>query len=312
MNFMDVGQAKVRSLFKPAPPHPLLPHVAKPREDGLFFYQAIDLPGLGSVPGVWDHRGSENPYLGGCNFSGKSVLDVGPANGFWSFEMEHRGASVTAIELGPNDRWDAVPHGGTVSDALTNTLLKSVDTVHQDFLLCREAKKSNVKVIRGSVYDTPNLVEKTDVALMGNVLQHFRDPFLAIEQVAKVVTERIVISESLWVFSSEFLRSGRLHLIPRSDQGFINHSWYQVSPIFVIETLKILGFGKIKSDLHYQKFMGTEIDPKPRMVLHFTCSAERGSMPLQKKPFVKRIRSRVYRTLSNYFPKKVFLRENFQ
>ena len=55
-----------------------------------------------------------------------TALDVGPANGFWSFEMERRGAKVTAIELGPDDDWDAVPHGGLPPAGLSEALRSGV------------------------------------------------------------------------------------------------------------------------------------------------------------------------------------------
>jgi SAM-dependent methyltransferase len=267
-------RAKLRSLFKPAPrPRPVPPAVT--RKDGLFFYQAIDLPGLGTVPGVWDHRGTEDVYLAHTDFNGMTALDVGPANGFWSFEMERRGAKVTAIELGPDDEWDAVPHGGRASTWLGETLRSNVERTHADFMACRDALKSTVEVRRGTAYDAPSLVESKDVAIMGNILQHLRDPLLAIERVASVVKKRMIVAETLWVHDRQFLNSPQMQLIPRSNTPEVNHSWYQVSPAFVMEALKLLGFEKQRCWMHEQKFTGSEVDPKPRMVPHFTVSAER-------------------------------------
>jgi SAM-dependent methyltransferase len=241
----------------------------------VFFYQAIDLPKIGFVPGVWDHRGTENVYLAHTRFKGLSALDVGPANGFWSFEMERRGAKVTAIELGPNDEWDAVPHGGKTPSGLGQNLKSNVEEVHKDFWTCHKAKNSAVKVVRGTAYNTPSLIESVDVALMGNILQHLRDPFLALERVASVVKRRIVVSESIWIDDPKFLDTARIQLIPRSHTPLVNHSWYQVSPVFVGEVLQILGFGNLKCEMHLQKFNGTAVDPNPRMIQHFTYSADR-------------------------------------
>jgi hypothetical protein len=274
MSILEVGQAKIRSLFKPAPPPPLLPPVVV-REDGLFFYQAIDLPGLGSIPGQWDHRGAENVYLAHTDFNGLTALDVGPANGFWSFEMERRGAKVTAIELGPDDDWDAVPHGGLPPTGASEAMKDCVEKTHADFLTCRSALKSSVEVRRGAAYAVPSLVERKDVALMGNILQHLRDPLLAIERVASVVKRRMIISETLWIHDEKFLNSAQMQLIPRSHMPEVNHSWYQVSPVFVMEALNILGFTNLKCEMHEQMFNGTSVDPSPRMVRHFTVSAER-------------------------------------
>src|ERR1700730_17763887 len=63
-----------------------------------YFYHTMDLPGYGVIQGEWDLRGSENAYLGPAEISGKTVLDVGPASGYLSFEMARRGGSVVALE----------------------------------------------------------------------------------------------------------------------------------------------------------------------------------------------------------------------
>ncbi len=66
----------------------------EPPKDSLF-YQTIEIPGVGVMEGPWDHRAAADIYLGHVDFSGKTVIDVGPANGFFSFEMEKRGAGCT-------------------------------------------------------------------------------------------------------------------------------------------------------------------------------------------------------------------------
>jgi SAM-dependent methyltransferase len=146
------------------------------------FYQTTCLTGIGVINGQWDHREHTNAYLGDIDFKGKRVLDVGPASGFFSFEMEKRGAEVVAIELGKEADWDAVPHPDIDGAFLRDALRDSVRLIENAFWFTHELLKSNVRLIYGSVYDTPNLINKVDVALMGNVLQHFRDPFRAIEQ----------------------------------------------------------------------------------------------------------------------------------
>ncbi|HKP45629.1 MAG TPA: hypothetical protein VJT50_03455, partial [Pyrinomonadaceae bacterium] len=61
--------------------------------EDCFFYHAMDLPKFGLVPAHWDLRGRFDEYTGGIDVRGKSVLDVGAATGFLSFEAEQRGAS---------------------------------------------------------------------------------------------------------------------------------------------------------------------------------------------------------------------------
>jgi hypothetical protein len=245
--------------------------------DRRYFYQAIDLPKVGFVPGTWDHRGAENVYLGHTDFSGLSALDVGPANGFWSFAMERRGAKVIALELGSSDEWDAVPHGGRVSSQLIAQLHQSVAAVHADLLFCRDALKSKIQIKRGSAYHAASSVDQVDVAMMGNILQHLRDPFLAIERVCCVVKKRIIISESIWTGDDDFLNTASMRLITRAETPQVNHSWFQMTPVLVMEILKILGFGNLKCEIHEQLFNGyTKCrDGQAQKIKHFTISADR-------------------------------------
>src|SRR6185295_5902899 len=66
-----------------------------------FFYHTMDLPEFGVVRGQWDLRGRFDDYVGGVPVAGKSVLDIGTATGFLSFEAERLGASrVLSFDLG--------------------------------------------------------------------------------------------------------------------------------------------------------------------------------------------------------------------
>jgi hypothetical protein len=61
------------------------------RLEDCFFYHAMDLPEFGLVPAHWDLRGRFDDYVGGVGVAGKSVLDIGTATGFLSFEAEKLG-----------------------------------------------------------------------------------------------------------------------------------------------------------------------------------------------------------------------------
>ncbi|MBI4379846.1 MAG: hypothetical protein HY574_01450 [candidate division NC10 bacterium] len=74
------------------------------------FYHSMHVPGIGEVSGDWDLRAVVDDYLGGVDFSGKRVLDVGTASGFLSFEMEKRGAEVVSLDLDDAARFEFVPH----------------------------------------------------------------------------------------------------------------------------------------------------------------------------------------------------------
>ncbi|MGH9967680.1 MAG: class I SAM-dependent methyltransferase, partial [Pyrinomonadaceae bacterium] len=64
--------------------------------DDCLFYHTLDVPGYGTIPGFWDIRGNESEYLGGVDFTGTRVLEIGPASGQLSFFMERAGAEVVS------------------------------------------------------------------------------------------------------------------------------------------------------------------------------------------------------------------------
>src|SRR4029453_4324517 len=71
------------------------------RIDDYEWYHAIDLGDGIITPGQYDLAPMLPHYGLPDSLAGKSVVGVGPARGFFAFEFERRGASVTTAEL-PN------------------------------------------------------------------------------------------------------------------------------------------------------------------------------------------------------------------
>src|SRR5688500_17446393 len=73
------------------------------------FYHTMDIPGWGSVKGQWDLRDGVEEYLGGVEFKGRRVLEIGAADGFFTFYLESRGAEVVSYDLSEDYEWDILP-----------------------------------------------------------------------------------------------------------------------------------------------------------------------------------------------------------
>src|SRR4051794_2756443 len=69
---------------------------ARVREVGPW-YHTLDLGAGVSTDGMFDLRPFVDLYGLPDSLEGKRVLDVGTFDGFWAFEMERRGASVTSL-----------------------------------------------------------------------------------------------------------------------------------------------------------------------------------------------------------------------
>lgn len=142
------------------------------------WYHTIDL-GHGVVtPGVDD-----TPYRLArldlpASLAGLTVLDVGAWDGFFSFEAERRGAR--RVVASDSYSW----HGPTWS-------------TKAGFELARRALGSRVEDIDTDVMDlSPERVGVFDVVLLLGVLYHLRHPLLALERVA-AVTRQLLILETV-------------------------------------------------------------------------------------------------------------------
>ena len=113
------------------------------------FYHTIDIPGLGLVgDGRWDLRGGVDQYLGGVDLAGKRVLEIGPASGFLTMEMEKRGADVIAVELPAFPGWDYVPYPPAVIDPLLEQRRAGMEMLKERFWLNHAAHRSKSRAVR--------------------------------------------------------------------------------------------------------------------------------------------------------------------
>jgi len=120
---------------------------------------------------------------------GMRVLDVGTFDGFWAFEMERRGAEVTAIDVD----WDSDLDWPANRRPATFSPVPRGPT----FALAREVLGSGVERVNLSIYDaTPERVGTFDLVFCGSVLIHLRDQVLALERIAGLTRDRFISVEA--------------------------------------------------------------------------------------------------------------------
>lgn len=157
------------------------------RLDDLGWYHTQELaPGL-VTPGMFDLRPYVDRYGIPDDLSGLRVLEVGTFEGFWAFELERRGAIVTAIDVDSIQALDWSPRRRPAEDEHRG----------EGFELAKRALGSKVERIGLSVYDaTPDALGGTfDLVFCGSVLIHLRDPMLALERMARLCSGRLILTE---------------------------------------------------------------------------------------------------------------------
>lgn len=147
------------------------------------WYHVIEVaPGI-VTPGRYDPK----PLLDVMGFptdlKGKTVLDIGAYDGFFTFEAERRGAlRVVGLDRHPAEQ--------------------------QGFALAHQLLGSKAEYQVGSVYDlSPEVHGIFDVVLLLGVLYHLRHPLLALEKIHRVCRECLLVESH--VLDEDFVHDGR-------------------------------------------------------------------------------------------------------
>ncbi len=158
--------------------------------DSLEWYHTLDLGNGLLTPGIYDHRPYLRYYGLPEDLTGKTALDVGAASGFFSFELERRGARVTAVDL---PAWLAHDFGPCYKP--DKTAEEGLRYLRDPLQLAQQALKSRVQKIELSIYDvSPETVGMHDLVFCGSLLIHLTDPARALWQLQRVTRETAIIA----------------------------------------------------------------------------------------------------------------------
>jgi len=149
------------------------------------WYHTIELPGGVVTPGLVDLRQVAAKVLPG-NLNGARVLDIGTFDGFWAFELERRGATVVAIDLDEVAEAQIPPNQRARVEA--ESTMFGVE-LGRGFRLAAGLTGSQVQRVNCSVLelDRDAIGGEVDLAFMGALLIHLRDPVQALERIRDVL-----------------------------------------------------------------------------------------------------------------------------
>jgi SAM-dependent methyltransferase len=220
--------------------------LAQPRfveqPEGCFFYHTMDLPGFGEVPGQWDLRGRFDDYVSGVSVAGKSVVDIGTATGFLSFESEKRGAShVLSVDMGDPRQQKFIPFKDNLYyrdyESFVEYHAAEVDRWKNAYWLCHRLLKSKAEVFYGDIFRLPPALGTFDVAVVGAVLEHLNDQITAMGSIARLTKEIMVIVTPVLETEERIAR-----FEPTADNPKYDYTWWRYSIGAYREILKMLGF----------------------------------------------------------------------
>lgn len=192
----------------------------------LGWWHSFELPdgtlirGVNSLDGL-KHRLAQFPIPD--DLTGKRVLDIGVWDGWFTFEMERRGAEVVAIDVWDNPR----------------------------FRQMHELLDSKVDYRLLDVYDlSPSTVGRFDIVLFLAVLYHLKHPLLALERVCSVATDLTAVDS--FVLREEHRRGENVESRPimefyETDEfGSQTDNWVGPSLPALMAFCRTAGFARVE------------------------------------------------------------------
>ena len=189
--------------------------------NSLVWHHQIDL-GHGIVTPGRDHSARKLEALELPPLRGKSVLDIGAWDGYFSFAAERLGASRVV--------------------ALDSVIWQNVSKF--PFEVAREALGSSVEDTELEVLDiSPETVGRFDVVLFLGVLYHMRDPMAALEAVASV-TDELLVLETLADMTFSHRRAVAFY--PGTYLGGDQSNWWGPNAAAAVAMVAEFGFSDVR------------------------------------------------------------------
>ncbi|MCX7919004.1 MAG: methyltransferase domain-containing protein [bacterium] len=154
------------------------------------------------------------------NLTGKTVLDIGTASGFFALESARRGAQVTAIDI-----YCFLPKIVPYLAIPINYQEKSIYELEQGF-------------------------GQFDLVICGSLLMHLPEPFEAIRRIRRVCRDRAIISTQC--FEQDTAESRPIcEFIGQkaSDENY--YTYWKISAAALRHMMLVAGFTRVENEKHF-------------------------------------------------------------
>jgi len=211
--------------------------------ENIHWFHGIDLGGGMVTPGFKDNNllKAEADVVFSYPVAGKSVLDIGAWDGFFSFEAEKRGASrVLATDW---YCWGG-PGWGTQAG----------------FKHARQVLNSRVEDKEIDVPDiSPESVGVFDVVIMSGVIYHVTDPLMILKKAAEVTRECLVIETAVALVDVKDPAMQFLNAMPHNGDPT---NFWSPNPPAVVAMLKWCGFKNVMVSEHPHNKLSDPNNPR--------------------------------------------------
>ncbi|MFN8400370.1 MAG: methyltransferase domain-containing protein [Anaerolineales bacterium] len=238
-----------------------------------FRHQGLVSNGTYNIENYISYYGFEQGY------EGKSVLDVGSSDGYFSIWMKEHGATrVCAV--------DSNKYDGSLAIQASNFNVKNYEDKYAQYvddytkfqqvyeklglinsnklLLMAKLKSLEIEFQTGTIYDLEPYGE-FDIVMCNDLLEHLRDPITAIEQLYFVTREKCIITVSSAMKTNWFNR----HQALLTYQGHMSGgSFYSLSEGSAMAMCKAAGFKDVRVVSRFDMENLMHHVANPHFVLH--------------------------------------------
>jgi SAM-dependent methyltransferase len=185
-------------------------------------YHCLDFGDGLTIAGDYDLRRYLHLYRLPADLSGKTVLDVGSASGFFALECARRGAKVVAVD------------------------------VQERPLLARLAPllAADVTYVQRSVYDLDPAAQVFDLVVCGSLLLHLPDPLGAIRRLRGVCAGAAIVATACTKYSPLTSRPICEFRGRQAADGDYHH-WWEIGAAALRAMLLSAGFSEVCNRRHF-------------------------------------------------------------
>ncbi len=209
-------------------------------EDCYWYHHYPFLDGHPTLRAHYDLRRWLDCFLLPEDMRGRSFLDLGTANGFFSFEMERRGAEVTSFDAAEDAALDQIPYHGAPDRRADNRAFNR--RLHRGYWYAHRHFGSRARAAYGTVRALPEWLGSYDVVMLGCILQHLEDPLQAIFEADRHTRGTLILCEAFYDSPEPVLCFQATPGVPEPQYW----TWWRMSPAFLVRALQVLGYDDIQ------------------------------------------------------------------
>ena len=242
--------------------------------DNIKWFHTMKLNGV-TTKGLCDWRPYKHLFFLD-NVKNSSVLDVGAGDGYFSFEMEKKGANVTATEIDSQLSRDNY-NFGVENIKTTHSLSKGYN-----FKIARDILGSNIELIISNIYNLDkDINKKFDFVFCSDVIMHLTDPIRALKNIHTISNRYLILGNPIYYIPLRGLglKTGMQNIFKKfifqlfKNDPYIFYQGHTNRNIFWLPTIKGLekiinscGFKIIHKNIFFTK-KDHHISPQKRIVI---------------------------------------------